>query len=502
VSATKQKFLASFLQKRSAFFLVFLVLSAPALAQKSTLSIGLVLEPPVLDPTINPADPIRQITNGNVFEGLTWIDEAGHVVPRLATSWTISPDGLRYRFQLRDHVRFQDGTPFDCAIVRYAYGRAAAAGSINPQKQFFTPILSVDCPSRLEAVLTLARPIGNLPYELAWPDAAMVAPATEAGNGTHPVGTGPYAFAAWKRGDSVTLVRNDQYWGAKPAIATVTFRFIPDPLAEANALLSGALDAFPTFAGQDLLGRLAQDKNLVVVKGSFPIKIILALNEARKPFSDIRVRRALAMAVDRPSLAQGAGYPGAAVIGSHMSPSDPDYTDLSGRYAYDPEKAKALLAAAGVPPGFKLTITLPPIDYAHKIGELLAAYFGEIGLNVTLAPVAWPQWLSQVFTQHDYQATVIGHVEPNDLDIYARPNYYFGYHDADYAKLFDQFTVAEESGLRHRLSLALQRKLADDEPNVFLFSAPRTSVWNAKLRGMWVNEPISATPLDGVSWSP
>ncbi len=480
---------------------LLVLLPASALAQKSTLSIGLVLEPAVLDPTISPADPIRSITNGNVFEGLTWIAENGQVQPRLSTGWSVSPDGLTYHFQLRDHVRFQDGTPFDCGIVRFAYTRAAAADSTNPQKPFFTPIKQVDCPSKLEAVITLAQPVGNLPYELAWPDAAMVAPNTASTNATHPVGTGPYAFSSWRRGDSVTLVRNDTYWGAAPKIATVTYRFIADPLAAANALMSGELDAFPSFPSSDLLPRLKSQGTLVVRSGTFPFKLLLALNEARPPFNDVRVRRALAYAIDRAAISQAAGYQGATIIGSHMSPSDPDYVDLSKRYPYDAEKAKQLLAAAGVKPGFAITITTPPIEYANKGGELISAYLEEIGLKVTLAPVAWPQWLSQVFAQGAYQATVIAHVEPNDLDIYARPHYYFGYHDAAYASLFHQYQSVSNPAERHRLSVALQEKLADDEPNVFLFSAPRYSVFNAKLQGMWVNDPISAIPAADAYWS-
>ena len=474
-----------------------------ALAQKTTLSIGLVLEPPVLDPTINPADPIRAITNGNVFEGLTWIGEDGHVQPRLATGWTVSPDGLTYRFHLRDHVLFQDGTPFDCSIVRYAYGRAASPGSTNAQKPFFAPIRQIDCPSKLEAVITLKQPVGNLPYELAWPDAAMVAPNTEPTNATHPVGTGPYAFASWRRGDSVTLVRNDHYWGAAPKIATVTFRFIADPLAAANALLSGELDAFPAFPSQDLLPRLQAQGNLSVQTGTFPIKILLALNEARRPFDDVRVRRALAYAIDRRAIVQAAGYAGATVIGSHTSLVRSRLCrSVAALSVRSVARAKQLLEAAGVAPGFRLTITTPPIEYARKGGELIAAYLEQVGLNVTLAPVAWPQWLSQVYAQGAYQATVIGHVEPNDLDIYVRPHYYFGYHSAAYDSLFAAYATTRDPAERHRLSVALQEKLADDEPNVFLFSARRICVWNAKLHGMWVNNPISANPVADAYWSP
>ncbi len=476
--------------------------TALAAAAKTTLSIGLALEPPTLDPTANPAESIRSITNGNVFQGLTAIDQDGHVQPLLARDWTISPDGRRYDFHLQPGVRFHDGTPFDCTIVRFSYGRASAKDSTNPQKQFFTPIRQVDCPSPLEAVVTLGRPVGSFLYDMAWPDAAMIAPGSAAGNATRPVGTGPYRFSSWRRGDSLTLVRNDGAWGRTPAIATVTFRFIGDPLAATNALEGGELDAYPSFPTQDLLARFRGDPRFTVAKGTFPIKVLMALNEAQHPFDDVRVRRALAYAIDRRAILQAIGDGEGTVIGSHMSPSDPDYVDLSGRYPFDPAKATQLLAAAGVRPGTTIAITLPPVDYARKTGELVAAYLGQVGLAATLKPVEWPQWLSQVFGHAAYQATIVAHTEPHDLDIYGRPSYYFGYHDAGFAALFQRYESSNDPAARHLMSVQLQQKLAEDEPNVFLFSTPRYGVWNAHLRGMWHNQPIAGIPVAGVSWAP
>ena len=481
-----------------------LMIAAPAAAAapKTTLSVGLALEPPTLDPTANPAESIRSVTNGNLFEGLTAIAQDGHVEPLLARSWTISPDGTRYDFRLQPGVRFHDATPFTCADVRFSIARAAAADSVNPQRQFFAPIARVDCPSPLEAVVTLTRPVGSFLYDMAWPDAAILSPGSVATEATHPVGTGPYRFSSWRRGDSVTLVRDDAYWGAKPAIATVTFRFIADPLAATNALEGGELDAYPSFPSQDLLARFRGDPRFTVAKGTFPIKILMALNERVHPFDDVRVRRALALAIDRRAVLQAIGDGDGTVIGSHMSPSDPDYVDLSGRYPYDPVRARQMLQAAGVKPGTAITITLPPVDYARKCGELIAAYLGQVGLSVTLAPVEWPQWLSQVFGHAAYQATVVAHTEPHDLDIYARPDYYFGYRDAAYAALFRQYEASDDPAVRHGIAVRLQRKLADDEPNVFLFSTPRYGVWNARLRGMWHDQPIAGIPVAGVSWAP
>ncbi len=487
--------------------LLLTAMTTPTLAQvpappRTTLSIGLPLEPPVLDPTINPAEPIRLITNDNVLEELLRIDEDGRVQPLLARGWTVSADGLRYDFPLRGGVRFHDGAAFDCPVVRFSLGRAAASDSLNPQRQFFAPIKAVDCPSPLEAVVTLDHPVGSFPYDLAWPDAAMVSPGSVAGNATHPIGTGPYRFSSWRRGDSVVLERNDGYWGPRPAIQAVTFRFITDPLAATTALKAGQLDAYPSFPSPQLLTRFAHDPRFAVVTGSFPDKVILALNEARHPFDDVRVRHGLAMAIDRKAILQALDYPDGTVIGSHMAPSDSDYVDLSSRYPYDPAAARRLLGAAGVRPGTRIAIAIPPVEYARQAGELIAAYLGQVGLEAATQPVTWPQWLGEVFGHAAFDATVIAHVEPHDLDLYARPHYYFGYHDPAYAALYRRYDAAGDPAERHRLSAALQAKLADDEPNVFLFSLPRDNVWDARLRGLWANQPIPALPIAGVSWTP
>ncbi len=128
-------------------------------------------------------------------------------------------------------------------------------------------------------------------------------------------------------------------------------------------------------------------------------KTILALNNARKPFDDIRVRRALAYAIDRKALIDGAQSGYGKPIGSHYVPTDPGYVDLTGVYPYDPAKAKALLAEAGVKPGTEITIMLPPPTYARRGGEVIAAMLEQVGIKAKLVPIEWAQWLDQVFKQ-------------------------------------------------------------------------------------------------------
>ncbi len=474
--------------------------AAPALA-KDTLTLGMQLEPNSLDPTAGAASAIREVTYANLYEGLTRIDASGAVVPGLAASWTISPDGLTYTFHLRQGVKFHDGTPFDCSIVQFSYNRAVAPDSKNAQKGLFEPIARTDCPDPSTAIVTLKHPASNFLFDMGWGDAVMLAPKSAPTDATNPVGTGPFRFKQWVKGDRVELVRNPDYWGTKPALAAVTFRFISDPSAATAAMMAGDLDAYPAFPAPEVLDQFKADSRFTVQVGTTEGKVILALNNAQKPFDDVRVRRALAYAIDRKTFIDGvlSGY--GVPIGSHYVPQDPGYVDLTGAYPYDPAKAKQLLAEADVQPGTSFTISLPPPAYARRGGEVIAAELAQIGINAKLVPIEWAQWLSQIFANSQFDATIIAHTEARDLDIYARDKYYFNYHDAGYKSLYQQYLAATDPKAQLDLVQQLQRKLSTDEPNVFIAALPKLGVWNAKLHGLWANAPVPSNDVTGVSWS-
>ena len=277
------------------------VLAGAAQAEDSIV-VGMQLEPPNLDPTAGAAAAIREVTYANIFQGLTRIDRDGQVRPALGSAWTVSPDGLVYTFTLVPNARFHDGAAFDCSVVKFSYDRAMAPDSVNAQKGLFEPILRTDCPEPHTAVVTLKHPSALFLFDMGWGDAVMVSPASAAGNKTHPVGTGPFRFSRWVQGDRVELVRNPDYWGAAPKLASATFRFVADPAAATAAMLAGDIDAFSNFPAPEALDQFRADPRFAVRVGTTEGKTILALNEARKPFDDVRVRRALAHAIDRKSL--------------------------------------------------------------------------------------------------------------------------------------------------------------------------------------------------------
>jgi peptide/nickel transport system substrate-binding protein len=479
------------------------IATAAAAQPRDDLVVGMTLEPPHLDPTAGAAGAIDEVTYANLFEGLTRIDRTGRVIPGLAESWTVSEDGLEYRFVLRDGVTFHDGTAFDSADVRFTLQRAMAEDSVNAQKGFFEPIAEIATPSPSEVTIRLSRPDGLFLFHLAQGDAAIVAPESADTNRSNPIGTGPFRFVQWVEGDRVELERWPGYRDAEAiALERVTFRFVPDPAAQTAAMLAGDIDAFPAFLAPESLSLFEAEERLTVTVGTTEGETVLAVNHRRPPFDRLRVRRALAYAIDRQAIVDGAMFGYGTPIGSHFAPHHPAYVDLTDRYPYQPELARELLAAADLPDGFEATLTLPPPAYARRGGEIVQALLAQVGVEVALEPVEWAQWLERTFRAHDYDMTIVSHTEPLDIGIYARgPDYYFGYRSAEFEAVIAELEATIDPEARAELYGDAQRILAEDEAAVFLFQLAKTGVHDSRLRGLWENSPIQANDVTGVRWA-
>ncbi len=452
-----------------------------------SVRVALQLEPPILDPTAGAAAPINEVVYGNLFEGLVSLAENGEPRPRLALSWEIAADGLSYSFELRPGVKFHDGTPFDAAVAKFSLDRARAADSINPQRATLAAIERVEVLAPLRLRLLLKRPAGSLLQALGGGALVMVAGPSATGNVTQPVGTGPFRFAAWRRGESVELERNADYWGKPAHLARVRFQFISDPSAAYAALMAGDVDVFPNFPAPENLAQFKADPRFVLNIGSSEGEALLAINNQRAPLNLLPVRRAIAHALDRKSIIDGAMFGFGIPIGSHFPPGHTAYVDLTANSAFDLNQARALLAEAGFAEGFELKLKLPPTPYARRSGEIIAAQLAHIGIRVQVQNLEWAQWIDQVFTRHDFDLSVIVHSEPQDYDIYGRDDYYFGYRSPHYKALLAQLDARSDSAGRRELLQALQRQLSEDAVNGFLFQYPRLMVSKANLQDLGVN---------------
>ena len=423
-------------------------LQAQAQSRKDTVILGMILEPTSLDPTMAPAAAIGEVVHYNILEGLTKINVDGSITPLLAESWKMDADGKAYTFKLRKGVKFSDGATFDSAAVKFSFDRAKDAKSTNKAKgAVFNNISHISTPDAHTVVLVLNNPDGNFLFRMGENTAVILHPDSAANAATKPVGTGPYKLDSWAKGTAVSLSKWDGF----------------------------------------------RDANATAGKG------IMTINNRKKPFDDVRVRRALSHAVDKKAFIDGVFEGLAKPIGSHMAPTDAGYVDLNSVNAYDPEKAKALLKEAGVQTPLNVTLTLPPPPYARKGGEILAAQLAKVGIVAKIENVEWAQWLGGTF-KGNFDLTVINHVEPLDYMAYANPQYYWGYDSKAFRDLAANHAATTGTKERTQLFGDMQRMIAKDAVNVFLFNATNTAVYRKGLKGLWSSSPVFANDMSVVSW--
>ena len=462
------------------------------------ITVGLQLEPPHLDPTSAAAGAIDQVTYQNVYEGLTRFAQDGSIVPSLATSWEVSQDGRVYTFTLEDGVNFHDGTTMDASDVVFSLDRARAEDSTNAQKGLFEGIESVEAVDPATVRVTLSEPDGSFPFKMAWGDAVIVAPESAEGLRQNPVGTGAFRLADWVQGDRIELARHEDYWGDPAPLARATFKFISDPTAAFASVMAEDVDAFLGFPAPENLAQFEADPRFEVQVGTTEGETILAMNERREPLSDPRVREAIALAVDRQAIVDGAMFGYGTPIGTHFAPHHPAYVDLTGETPHDPERARALLAEAGVQ-DLTLSLKLPPPSYARRGGEIVAAQLREVGVDTQIQNLEWAQWLEQVFTGHDFDLTIVAHTEPLDIGIYADPDYYFGYDSAELQEIMARLSGTTDEARRTAILQEAQRLIAQDHVNAYLFQLASLNVVRQGVEGIWPDAPTQAADLTSVT---
>jgi len=238
-----------------------------------------------------------------------------------------------------------------------------------------------------------------------------------------------------------------------------------------------------------------------VVLGSTEGETILSMNNKSGALSDVLVRRAISHAIDRQAIIEGAMFGYGTPIGSHFAPHHPSYIDLTANSEFDQNKARELLAEAGVDTGLNLSLKLPPPAYARRGGEIIAAQLREVGIETTIENVEWAQWLEQVFKGKDFDLTIVSHTEPLDMGIYAREDYYFQYNNENFNGLMEAFNKETDPDQRDIMLKQGQMLISEDYVNGFLFQLAKTGVANSKINGLWENQPTQANDLTGVSWS-
>ncbi len=463
-------------------------------SSRSAITVGVTQEPTTLDVTAQATAAIAEDLRDNVYEGLVRTDPTGKVVPQLAKSWDVSPDGKVFTFHLVT-AKFHDGSAFTAEDVKFSYDRARDPKNVpaNPHVDYWAPVQSVDVVDDHTVKVTLQRPSDSFLFHMAQGSAAIVPRTTHLVSTTPPatdlaaapVGTGPFKFLSWNRGASLTLVRSDDYWGPRALLQRVVFKYINDPNAMNNALLAGDIDVISGVTGPEQLGSFSSNASFKVLEGRPTGKMMAAMNNAAGPTRDLRVRQAISYAIDRRAFIDGIEQGHAVAIGSHAVPNDsePYYVDLTGVYKQDKQKSRQLLAEAGYSNGLTLRASLIPFAYARRGGEILASQLQDVGIKVQIENVEFPLWFDQVFTKHNYDLTIINHVEPRDIGNYGNPKYYWGYDSPKVAALLQQADAEQSASRRSDLYAQVQRQITGDAVNAWLMSPNSLAVIKSNLHG-------------------
>ena len=419
----------------------------------------------------NSLDPHTTVSAGtkelmfNVFEGLVKPTSDGELVPAVAESYTLSEDLISYEFKLRSGVKFHNGKTVTMDDVLYSLTRCRDEG-------YVTALAGCEFAGEGDT-LTITLPTPNNEF-LAYLTCAII-PSDYSEQATAPVGTGPFRFASRQAQQNIVLERFDDYWGEKAKLNRVTYLIYENPEALVMALKGGAVDLY-AHLGISTISQLGAE--FEIIEGTMNLVQAVYLNHTYAPLSDVRVRQALCYAFDRQELfdlsAGGRGWP----IGSSVYPAFKKYfrEDLIDLYPHNVERAKALLAEAGYPDGFELTIKVPS-NYAPHVdaGQVAAEQFRAIGIDAKVEQVEWTTWVEDVYKGRNFEATVCGFDASTMtaralLERFTTGNgkNFIGYSSPDYDAAFADAQHAKNDDVQTRAYLEMEGILARDAANVYI----------------------------------
>lgn len=474
--------------------------SAPNTSEpQRTLSIGATLEPASMDPWHNTAASIPQVLLYNVYETLVKVDSNGELKPLLAQAWEVSPDRLTYTFHLNPAAKFASGAAVDGAAVVANIERLKSDSRITETLRAQLEVVAgAEAPETHQVQIRLNRPSVMWLYDMSSTLGMILDPEYAGDLNTASAGSGPYAVKAHNQGQSVVLAKNDNYWGNPARFDEVTFRYFSDPNAMNAAMLAGDLDIISNLQAPDALPQFADPERFATITGTTNGEVVLGLNHNSKALAEPEVRRALAMAIDRKALMDTVWNGQGTQIGSMAVPTDPWFEDLSGTNPYDPDQAMALLKDAGHA-SLSLRLRVPVVPYAVKSAQFVASQLRDVGVKVSIEELDFSRWLEEVFTNGDYDLTIVAHVEARDLGKFANPDYYWHYGDAEFTRLYTAADEASSEELSITLMKQAVRHLADDVAAIWLFALPNLVITKATISGVSENATTLSFDLSTIT---
>lgn len=465
--------------------------STPEPDADASAVIRLVLEPGNLDIRETAGAALDQILVDNIYQGLVSRTAEQDIVPALAEDWEISPDGLTYTFTLREGVTFHDGQELTPQDVVWSLQTRKDTPEWSDSSRLAN-VATITAEGQ-EVTLTLTEPDSSLLWNLTGRAGLVLKEGDTVDYQTAANGTGPFVLDEWRQGDSITFVRNDDYWGEEALVAEVVFDYIPDNQAALNAALAGEVDAVTGFDA-NLKEQIEATGDFALVTGQSTDKGTLAFNQTSGPLADQRVRQAIRQAIDHDAFVEALAA-GETLYGP-IPALDPGYEDLSDIAPYDPEAARALLAEAGAE-DITLELTIPSF-YPTTIPQILVSDLNEVGITLTVNSVDFPTWINDVYVNKDYDLSFVLHTEARDFENWANPDYYFTYDNPEVQDLYAQSLAATDEAEAADLLAEAARIVSEDAAGDWLYNGASVVAVGTNITGMPsinVNERLDLAEL-------
>jgi peptide/nickel transport system substrate-binding protein len=486
---------------------------AAAPKKGGTLVVGLEAEPGTLDNSVGTGYHTsiiqRMLYESLVGYDLTSTADTLPIKPVLAESWQLSPDGKVYTFKLRQGVTFHDGTPFDAAAVKWNYERASDPKhplffdrGRGTSAQVFSLVDKMEAPDPTTFRITLKDPrayflalFDKVPMFVGSPTAIQKYGNDEFGN--HPVGTGPFRFVSRESGSKITVERNPNYWGTPAFVDKIVLRGIAEPTARVVALQTGEVD-FINDVAPDQIEALRANADIEVSQASLPHTWLINLNHRDKPFSDVRVRQAASLAINRESLTRDILKNTALPATQLEGPGGVAHDDALTGWPYDPAKAKQLLADAGYPNGFDTVFALPSAGSgmldATRIAEFLQKNWADVGIRAKLEAQEWTSYVPYFFKgiPPDKGMYAMANVTGDGQDMeklnaaaFQPPNgFNVGWYQSDKVEqLLLQARSTADPAAAAKVYQQIEKLLNDDVARIYVLHSLQPKAFNKKVRG-------------------
>lgn len=471
--------------------------SGDSAEKKDSMTIAFTAEPVNLDFTSTSGVAIPEALMENVYESLVRVDGEGEIQPALAKDWDLSDDRKTYTFHLQQGVKFSDGSDMTSEDVKFSYERVQKDWK-NALKSKMDIVDSIETPDETTVEISLKKPSNTWLFNLTSLVGAVFDTDGTKDLANEAIGTGPFSIEKFTRGQSIDFAARDDYWGEKPDLQKVQFKYFKDAVSASNALKSGEIDLVSNLQAPELAGEF-QSNDYQIVSGTTNGEVVLSMNNAKGLFKDKKAREAVMHAIDRKAVLDTAWAGYGELIGSMVPPTDPYYEDLTGVWDFDPEKAKQLVDEAGIK-GEEFAFTVPNLPYAKAISEIVSSQLEEVGLKAKIETQEFPAvWLDKTFTEHDYDMSVINHAEPRDILTVFSNDYYVGYDDSKIKKIAEKADTGTEeeyiSGMKE-----IARTITEDAASDFLFLFPNLAIAKSDISGIPANRVSDAFRIADLSW--